>query len=167
MRQRVPSTASANCLRRGGHAAQALQEVERDAFAGEQRAGASADRGDDLAIGAAVAILLEDVQLIHAAAQLVDLPEQSHARKGERLTGQKTSGGHARFRHAGDAGDIARADIFFKREADNFVHGWWGGQSCPQPPFRRPCRAIRTLRASQGRLKAGCSQDWLPHKSFG
>ena len=76
----MPSTASANCRASGGHAAQALQEVERDAFAFEQRAGASADVGDDLAVGAAVAILLEDVQLIDAAAQLVNLPKESHAR---------------------------------------------------------------------------------------
>ena len=120
MRQRVPSTASANWLGGGGHAAQALQEVEGDAFAGEQSAGASADRGDDVAIGAAVAILLEDVEFIDAAAQLVDLPEQSDAGEGERLAGQKTSGGHAGFGDAGDAGDIAGADVFFKRETDDF-----------------------------------------------
>jgi hypothetical protein len=36
----------------------------------------------------------------------------------------------------------------------------WGGQYWPQPPFRRPSFA---LALSQGRLKAGCSHDWLPH----
>ena len=66
----------------GGDAAQALQEVEGDAFAGEQGAGASADGGDDVAIGAEVAILLEDVELIDAAAQLVDFPEQVRRRRG-------------------------------------------------------------------------------------
>src|ERR1039457_5240247 len=39
----------------------------------------------------------------------------------------------------------------------------WGGQSCPQPPFRRLFRAMSDFVARQGRLKAGCSQDWLPH----
>ena len=34
-----------------GYAAEALEEVEGDAFAGEQSAGASADSGDDVAIG--------------------------------------------------------------------------------------------------------------------
>ena len=113
--------------RGGGHSAEALQEVEGDAFAGEQGTGASADGGDDFAIGAAVAILLEDIELIDAAAQLVDLPKESDAREGERLAGQKTSGGHACFGHAGDAGDIARADVFFERETDNFIHGWCCG----------------------------------------
>ena len=32
----------------------------------------------------------------------------------------------------------------------------WGRQSCLQPPFRR-------LVSKVSRLKAGCSQDWLPH----
>src|ERR1035441_5580012 len=39
----------------------------------------------------------------------------------------------------------------------------WGGQSCPQPPFRRLFRAMSDFVARQGRLKAGCSLDWLPH----
>src|ERR1017187_975790 len=39
----------------------------------------------------------------------------------------------------------------------------WGGQSCPQPPFRRLFPAMSDFVARQGRLKAGCSQDWLPH----
>src|ERR1035441_4090197 len=39
----------------------------------------------------------------------------------------------------------------------------WGGQSCPQPPFRRLFRAMSDFVARQGRLNAGCSQDWLPH----
>src|ERR1035438_8951234 len=34
--------------------------------------------------------------------------------------------------------------------------GWlWGGQSWPQPPFRRPSR-----------LKAGCGQNCPPHNSW-
>src|ERR1019366_5270508 len=40
--------------RGGGHAAEALQEVEGNALAGEEGAGAPADGGDDVAIGAAV-----------------------------------------------------------------------------------------------------------------
>ena len=32
----------------------------------------------------------------------------------------------------------------------------WGRQFCLQPPFRR-------LVCKVSRLKAGCSQDWLPH----
>ena len=32
----------------------------------------------------------------------------------------------------------------------------WGRQSCLQPPFRRLVWTV-------SRLKAGCSQDWLPH----
>ena len=52
-------------LARGGrHAAQALQEIKGNAFAGQQRARASADGGDDFAIGAAVAILLEDLKTL-------------------------------------------------------------------------------------------------------
>ena len=39
----------------------------------------------------------------------------------------------------------------------------WGGQSCPQPPFRRLFRDVSEPSRGKGRLKAGCSQDWLPH----
>jgi len=35
----------------------------------------------------------------------------------------------------------------------------WGGQSWPQPPFRRLSGLVIT-RGS--RLKAGCGQDWPP-----
>src|ERR1035441_4230343 len=44
--------------------------------------------------------------------------------------------------------------------------GWhllWGGQSCPQPPFRRLLRDLSEPARGKNRLKAGCSQDWLPH----
>src|SRR5687768_11346338 len=40
----------------------------------------------------------------------------------------------------------------------------WGGQSCLQPPFRRLFRPICEILAER-RLRAGCSQDWLPHFS--
>ena len=40
----------------------------------------------------------------------------------------------------------------------------WGGQSCPQPPFRRLLQPRAGLRSRRDRLKAGCSQDWLPHE---
>jgi hypothetical protein len=41
----------------------------------------------------------------------------------------------------------------------------WGRQSCLQPPFQAAVSAIfgSSLPARAG-LKAGCSQDWLPHK---
>src|ERR1035437_3132692 len=93
--------------RGGGHAAEALQEVEGNALAGEEGAGDRCTDGDIIAIGAAVAILLEDVELIDAAAKLVDLPEQAPARETERLAGQKTAGGAAGFRDAGGWGDVA------------------------------------------------------------
>ena len=31
-------------------------------------------------------------------------------------------------------------------------------------PFRRPLGHERVLALAEGRLKAGCSQDWLPHR---
>ena len=43
MRQPVPATASAYWRASGGHAAQALQEVERDALASSSSAGGAAD----------------------------------------------------------------------------------------------------------------------------
>src|ERR1019366_3628717 len=67
--------------RGGGHAPEAVPEVEGNALAGEEGAGAPADGGDDVAIGAAVAILLEDVELIDAAAQLVDRSEERRVGK--------------------------------------------------------------------------------------
>ena len=47
------------------------------------------------------------------------------------------------------------------------LHLLWGGQSCPQPPFRRLFRAVRESSCRSRRLKAGCSQDWLPHNLGG
>ena len=47
------------------------------------------------------------------------------------------------------------------------LHLLWGGQSCPQPPFRRLFLYASAPSWGKGRLKAGCSQDWLPHKSGG
>jgi hypothetical protein len=47
------------------------------------------------------------------------------------------------------------------------VHLLWGGQSCPQPPFRRLFRIVSEPSRGKGRLKAGCSQDWLPHNLGG
>jgi hypothetical protein len=66
------------------------------------------------------------------------------------------------------------------------IHGaQWGWQSCLQPPFRRlanpedwrsrrffgfvSCRyrdgkPEKFVKGRACRLKAGCSQDWLPHK---
>ena len=123
-----------------------MQEVEGDAFAGEQGASASADGGDDFAIGAAVAILLEDVELIDAAAKLVDLPEQADAGENERLAGQETAGGAAGLRDAGDGGDIASADVFFEGEADDFGHDTpWSRER------RHECR-----RGRQECLRHGC-----------
>ncbi|MGA3074005.1 MAG: hypothetical protein ABSG56_09955 [Bryobacteraceae bacterium] len=40
----------------------------------------------------------------------------------------------------------------------------WGGQSWPQPPFRRPCFHGAPRRGRKGRLKAVCGQDCPPHK---
>jgi hypothetical protein len=42
-----------------------------------------------------------------------------------------------------------------------------GGQFCPQPPFRRFFRDVSEPSRGKGRLKAGCSQDWLPHNLGG
>jgi hypothetical protein len=47
------------------------------------------------------------------------------------------------------------------------LHLLWGRQSCPQPPFRRLFLYASAPSWGKGRLKAGCSQDWLPHKSGG
>jgi hypothetical protein len=49
----------------------------------------------------------------------------------------------------------------------NVLHLLWGGQSCPQPPFRRLFPDVSEPSQDKGRLKAGCSQDWLPHNLNG
>jgi hypothetical protein len=49
----------------------------------------------------------------------------------------------------------------------DLLHLLWGGQSCPQPPFRRLSRDVSEPSRGKGRLKAGCSQDWLPHNLGG
>ena len=43
------------------------------------------------------------------------------------------------------------------------LHLLWGGQSCLRPPFRRLFRDVSEPSRGKGRLKAGCSHDWLPH----
>src|ERR1035438_85830 len=134
----------------GGYAAEALQEIEGDAFAGEQGARRAADGGDDVAIGAAVAILLEDVELIDAAAQLVDFPEQADAGESERLAGEEASGGAAGCRNAGDAGDVAGADVFFEGEADDFGHE--DSASCGE----------KRVRSEERRVGKECRSRWSP-----
>jgi hypothetical protein len=47
------------------------------------------------------------------------------------------------------------------------LHLLWDGQSCPQPPFRRLFRDVSEPWRDKGRLKAGCSQDWLPRNLGG
>jgi hypothetical protein len=51
------------------------------------------------------------------------------------------------------------------------LHWLWGGQSCPQPPFRRLFRDVSEPSRGKGRLKAAQraprSQDWLPHNLGG
>src|ERR1017187_631301 len=46
---------------------------------------------------------------------------------------------------------------------------WWGGQSCPGAPLWGRLSGGSWVMSepswpAEGRLKAGCSQDWLPHK---
>jgi hypothetical protein len=40
----------------------------------------------------------------------------------------------------------------------------WGGQSCLQPPLGGFASHKRVFAHGARRLKAGGSQDWLPHK---
>ena len=86
--------------------------------------------GDDLAVGAGVAVLLEERR-----ASVVDLRQHVRARRA-------TSGSRARKRPRGLAisgtqamrGDIARADVFFEREADRSVHALISCAVAPRTP---------------------------------
>jgi hypothetical protein len=51
--------------------------------------------------------------------------------------------------------------------AGDVLHLLWGGQSCPQPPFRRLFGDMSEPSGAKAWLKAGCSQDWLPHNLGG
>ena len=44
----------------------------------------------------------------------------------------------------------------------NLLTSSWGRQSCLQPPFQAALQGYLGIRAER-RLKAGGSQDWLPH----
>ena len=52
----------------------------------------------------------------------------------------------------------------FFASREDFRAALWGGQSCPQPAFLPAIGAKLRLGelCSPIRLKAGCSQDWLP-----
>jgi hypothetical protein len=48
------------------------------------------------------------------------------------------------------------------------LHNLWGGQSCLGNPARSRLSGgfsshAGVIARGKGRLKAGCSQDWLPH----
>src|ERR1022692_2969230 len=63
--------------------------------------------------------------------------------------------------------DRRRMAAVSNRRASYVLHLLWGGQSCPQPPFRRLFPDVSGSSRGKGRLKAGCSQDWLPHNLGG
>ena len=57
----------------------------------------------------------------------------------------------------------------WRRNAAKFQYSilpqMWGGQFCPQPPFQAALSDhTHFFAVFKRRLKAGCSENWLPHK---
>ncbi len=107
-----------------GDAAEALQEVERYAFALKQAAGVAIDRGDGFAGAAEIAIALQQRDAIE------DFTEHFGSGEDERLARDECAARAAVFGNAGAGGDVARADVFLERDADDFAHRQPSFSSC-------------------------------------
>ena len=83
---------------------------------------ASAHRRDRFALGARVAIALEEGEFIDAAAHFIDLRQQAQTGNDEWFTREEAAARLLGLGHARLAGDIAGADVFFESEADHFGH---------------------------------------------
>jgi hypothetical protein len=102
--------------RQRGYAAEALQEIEPDAFTLKQRARVAFHGGEFFACRAAIAIVLQQDDVVKHLVQHFGSGED------ERLTRDKGSARTQTFRYASTAGYIARADILFEREAHDLGH---------------------------------------------
>ena len=83
---------------------------------------ASAHRRDLFALGARVAVALENTELIDAAAHFVNLRQQAQTGNDERLTREEAAARLLGLGHAQLAGDISGTDVFFESEAHHFGH---------------------------------------------
>ena len=108
--------------REGGDATQALHEVERRAFAGEQRPRQAGDAGEGRGGLHRAAGGLQDFERIDAAAQAVHGLKQLDARHHHRLAGEKGARGLERAGHGQFTGDVARADVLGEGSADGVHH---------------------------------------------
>lgn len=105
----------------GGDAGEALEEVEGDAFAGEERARGTFDVGDGVAGGEMVAIVGSEFEEADAAAEVIDDRQDDGAGENEVLAGEEGTGGLGVSGDAGVGGDIARTDVFVEGAGDSFA----------------------------------------------
>src|SRR6185312_12139934 len=97
-------------------AAEALQEIEGDAFAFEQRSRIAFDRGQRVARLATIAVMPPQDDMVEHLFEHFGPGEDQRFARDERAARQ------ASFRYADTAGDIASADVFFKRQAYDLRH---------------------------------------------
>jgi hypothetical protein len=97
-------------------AAEALEEIEGDAFALKQRTRIAFHRGEQFAGRARAAIVLQQDDVIE------HLIEDFGSGEYQRLARNKGSARAQSLGHAGAAGDITGADIFLKGETNDLNH---------------------------------------------
>lgn len=102
----------------GGDAAQALLEVQRHAFAGEQRARLAANGGQDIARGRPFAAVHMDSEEIDTAQLREDQLDQLHAADGHGLARNEAAGGHEIGVDSGVGGEVAGANVLGERAAN-------------------------------------------------
>src|SRR5205809_4799031 len=104
--------------------AQALQKIQCNALAGEQRAGVPGYRRDGLTGGDPVAAALEQIEAGHTAAHVVDQGQQLDAGDHLRLAREEIALGRPVRRNAGFGCDVAGADVFLERAANEAGDLW-------------------------------------------
>jgi hypothetical protein len=105
----------------GGDAGEPLEEVEGDAFAGEERARRTFDVGDGRPGGEMVAVVGAEFEEADTAAEVIDDGQDDGAGENEILAGEEGAGGLRVSRDAGVGGDIAGADVFVEGAGDGFA----------------------------------------------
>ncbi len=133
------------CAGARGDTAEALEEVEGGAFAGEGQAGVGFDVARDVAGLKLRAFRADVIEGFGVAELAVDLVNNRHSGEGERLAGGE---GGAKARLLGDhgpAGEIAVADVFGQGEFDRPGNGRVGRRRGVHAEPAAPRKRMRRL----------------------
>ena len=99
-------------MRQRGHPRKTLQEIERYAFAFEQRAGRTAHLSDALAFLQMLTLFTQQSEFFHSTPRVVNDRQQIAAREHERVARKKITRRAPVGRNAGLRGYVPRPAVF-------------------------------------------------------